>query len=269
MAPAEIGTGIGIALLAGLIIFCGHLVKGVSGFGSALFAVPLLMFILDVKFVTPVFLIFDLASGAMLVATNWRSIHRRLLLLLLCGLLAGTALGTWVLLSFSHVLLKRILGVLVTGWAAWTLVARQHPARAGADGGTSAYTRAVRDRTMRVSTPERYLAPLSGFLGGALGAMFSVNGPPIIIYLSHVLEEKQAFRATLYGIFFADACYKLVLFTANGLLTGRVLGFALLMAPFLVAGTLAGAWLQRTIDQALFRKVVAGILVVAGVTLLI
>ena len=275
VAPAEIGTGIGIALLAGLIIFCGHLVKGVSGFGSALFAVPLLMFILDVKFVTPVFLIFDLTSGAMLVATNWRSIHRRLLLLLLCGLLAGTAIGTWVLLSFSHDLLKRILGVLVTGWAAWTLVAPHHPARAGADGGPSAYTRAVRDRTMRVrpdgyvGTPERYLAPLSGFLGGALGAMFSVNGPPIIIYLSHVLEEKQAFRATLYGIFFADACYKLVLFTANGLLSGRVLGFALLMAPFLVAGTLAGAWLQRTIDQALFRKVVAGILVVTGVTLLI
>ena len=120
-----------------------------------------------------------------------------------------------------------------------------------------------RDRTMR------YLAPLSGFLGGALGAMFSVNGPPIIIYLSHVLEEKQAFRATLYGIFFADACYKLVLFTANGLLNGRVLGFALLMAPFLVAGTLAGAWLQKYMDQALFRKVVAAILVVTGVTLLI
>jgi len=258
MAPAEIGTGIGIALLAGLIIFCGHLVKGVSGFGSALFSVPLLLFILDVKFVTPVFLIFDLTSGAMLVATNWRSIHRRLLLLLLCGLLVGTALGTWVLLSFSHDLLKRVLGLLVTGWAAWTLLARQRPTNPSVAGEAR-----ERDRTMRT------LAPLSGFLGGALGAMFSVNGPPIIIYLSHVLEDKQAFRATLYGIFFADACYKLVLFSANGLLTGRVLGFALLMAPFLVAGTCAGAWLQKYMDQALFRKVVAAILVVTGVTLLI
>ena len=270
MSPSAIGTAIGtqlgIILLAGLIIFSGHLVKGVSGFGSALFSVPLLMFILDVKFVTPVFLLFDLASGAMLVATNYRSIHRRLLLLLLCGLLAGTALGTWVLLSFSHVLLKRILGVLVTGWAAWTLVARQRPTNQAVAG---EYTRVAgeytreRDRTMRI------LAPLSGFLGGALGAMFSVNGPPIIIYLSHVLEGKQAFRATLYGIFFADACYKLVLFSANGLLSGRVLGFALLMAPFLVAGTCAGAWLQKYMDQALFGKVVAAILVVTGVMLLI
>jgi uncharacterized protein len=114
-----------------------------------------------------------------------------------------------------------------------------------------------------------YLAPLSGFLGGALGAMFSVNGPPIIIYLSHVLEEKPVFRATLYSIFFADACYKMVLFTANGLLTGEVLRFALLMAPFLVAGIFAGSRLQTRINETLFRKIVAAILVVTGVILVV
>ena len=88
MAPTEID----VILLAGLIIFSGHFVKGVSGFGSALFSVPLLMLILDVRFVTPVFLVFDFMSGAVLVASNYRSIHRQLLLLLLCGLLVGTAL---------------------------------------------------------------------------------------------------------------------------------------------------------------------------------
>jgi len=248
MPPTEIST----ILLAGLIIFAGHFVKGVSGFGSALFSVPLLMLILDVKFVTPVFLIFDFISGAVLVAANWRSIHRRLLLLLLCGLLVGTAIGTWILLSFSHEILKRILGLLVTGWASYTLL------------------RGDRSNTSTRHNPSTpYLAPISGFLGGALGAMFSVNGPPIIIYLTHVLDEKQAFRATLYGIFFADACYKMVLFTANRLLNVTVLRFALLMAPFLLAGTFAGSWLQKRIDQALFRRIVALILVITGVVLLI
>lgn len=248
MAPTEIG----IVLLAGLIIFSGHLVKGVSGFGSALFSVPLLMLILDVKFITPVFLVFDCISGAILVASNYRSIHRRLLLLLLCGLLVGTAIGTWMLLSFSHDLLKRVLGVLVTAWALLALFRKERPINP-----------TTHSRTMP------YLAPLSGFLGGALGAMFSVNGPPIIIYLSHVLRKKQVFRATLYSIFFADACYKVILFTANGLLTGEVLRFALLMAPFLVAGTFAGSWLQTHIDDALFKKVVALILIVTGVILLV
>ncbi len=240
-----------IILVAGAIIFAGHAVKGISGFGSALFAVPLLLLILDVRFVTPVFLLFDFASGAILVGANWRSINRRLLLLVLAGMLLGTGLGTWVLLSFSHEILKRVLGVLVTGWAL-TMLLRKEPAEVST-----------------ASTLGAYLAPLSGFLGGTLGAMFSVNGPPIIIYLSHVLEEKQVFRATLYGIFFADACYKMVLFTANQLLNREVIRFALWMAPFLVAGVLVGSWLQRFLDEELFRRIVAGILVVTGVILLV
>jgi uncharacterized membrane protein YfcA len=240
-----------IIVLAGAIVFAGHLVKGVSGFGSALFAVPLLLLILNVQFVTPVFLLFDITSGVILVAKNWRSIDRRLFLLLLSGMLLGTALGTWVLLSFSHEILKRVLGVLVGGWALTMLLRREPEAPSlGRSLGS-------------------YLAPVSGFLGGTLGAMFSVNGPPIIIYLSHVLDEKQAFRATLYGIFFADACYKMILFTANGLLNREVFRFALIMAPFLVVGVLAGSRLQRLIDEDLFKRVVSGILVVTAVVLLI
>jgi len=250
MAPTEIG----IVLLAGLIIFSGHFVKGVSGFGSALFSVPLLMLFLDIQFITPVFLLFDFTSGVILVASNYRSIHRRLLLLLLGGMLVGTAIGTWVLLSFDHDLLKRILGLLVIGWALLMLFRKERPANP---------TSITHSRTMP------YLAPLSGFLGGALGAAFSVNGPPIIVYLSHVLREKQVFRATLYGIFFADACYKMVLFSANGLLTGEVLRFALLMIPFLVTGAFVGSWLQTRLDEALFKKIIAVILLVTGVMLVI
>jgi hypothetical protein len=242
---------IGIVLLAGVIVFAGHLVKGVSGFGSALFAVPLLLLILDIKLITPMFLLFDFTSGVLLVGSNWRSIDRRLLLLLVSGMLVGTGLGTWVLLSFSHEVLKRVLGVLVTGWALVMLLKRD---RAKLSPG----------RSLGAT-----LAPLSGFLGGCLGAMFSVNGPPIIIYLSQVIEEKQAFRATLYGVFFADACYKVVLFTANRLLDREVFRFALLMAPFLVAGVVVGSKLQRSLDQKVFERIVAGILTVTGVMLLI
>lgn len=245
-----IPTDVTVILLAGVIVFAGHLVKGVTGFGSALFAVPLLLLILDIQVVTPVFLLFDFTSGILLVGSNWRSVDRRLLLLILGGMVVGTSIGTWLLLSLGHEILKRVLGVLVSGWALSTLLGK------GSDTPPSGHSLAA------------MLAPVSGFLGGALGAMFSVNGPPIIIYLSHVIENKQVFRATLYAVFFADACYRMVLFTANRLLNWEVSRFALLMAPFLVAGVAAGSWLQRLLDQRTFAKVVAGILTVTGVMLL-
>ena len=245
------GIGLSTLLLAGVIIFGGHFVKGVSGFGSALFAVPLLLLILDIKIVTPTFLLFDLVSGVLLVASNWGSINRRLLLLLLSGMVVGSGLGTWILVSFDHEILKRILGVLVTAWAL-TMLLESQPEILTSRG-----------------TFGDALAPLSGFLGGTLGAMFSVNGPPIIIYLSHVLGDKQVFRATLYGVFFADACYKFVLFTLGGLLDRNVFGLAALLAPFLVVGVAAGSWLQRFLDQAMFRKTVAAMLAVTGVLMLV
>jgi len=246
-----VGVGLSTLLVAGVIVFAGHVVKGVSGFGSALFAVPLLLLILDVRIVTPTFLLFDLTSGILLVASNWRSIDRRLLLLLLSGMIVGTGMGTWALLSFGHETLKRVLGVLVTGWAVVMLLGRE-PETIAPHGGMGAA-----------------LAPLSGLLGGALGAMFSVNGPPIIIYLSQVLKDKQAFRATLCGIFFADACYKLVLFSLGGLLDRRVFTLAALLAPFLVAGVIAGSYVQRFLDQTVFRRVVAAMLAVTGLLLLV
>ena len=245
------GIGLPTLVLAGMIIFAGHLVKGVSGFGSALFAVPLLLLILDVKVVTPAFLLFDLTSGLLLVTSNWRFIDRKLSALLLSGMVVGSGIGTWVLVSFDHEILKRILGVLVTGWAGLMLLGKEPEAFA-----------------QRGPLGDA-LAPLSGLLGGTLGAMFSVNGPPIIIYLSQALDKKQAFRATLCGVFFADACYKLVLFGLGGLLDPKVFKLAAILAPFLVAGVMTGSWVQRFLDQTVFRRVVAGVLTVTGILLLI
>jgi hypothetical protein len=240
-----------VILLAGVIVFTGHLVKGISGFGNALFAIPLLLLFLDVKFVAPTFLLLDLTSGILLTTANWHSINRRVLLLLFSGMVVGTGIGTWVLLSFDHEILKRILGVLVTAWALTTLF-RGEPSAFPREHGAG---------------PS--LAPVSGFLGGILGATFGVSGPPIIIYLSHILGEKQTFRATLCGIFFAEACYKMVLFTANGLLNREVFRFALLMAPFVLVGVAVGSRLQRFLDERVFRKVVVGVLLVTGVVLMI
>jgi len=157
-----------------------------------------------------------------------------------------------VLLSFDHRLLKKILGLLVIGWSLFNLMNARRPSSVS-----------------RLTSPQLYLSSLVGFLGGGLGAMFSVNGPPIIIYMTSIIEEKQIFRSTLYGIFFADACYKVILFTANNLLNAQVLRFAILMMPFLVIGTFAGSLLQKYIPQALFKRVVALILLVTGVTLLL
>ena len=237
-----------IILLAGFIVLVGHFIKGLSGFASALFAIPLLAFFLDLKFIVPVFLLFDIVSGLILTIQTRRFIDRGSLLLILSGLAVGTAAGTYFLVTFGGESLKRVFGVVVILFALKIL---------------------IWDREGAKRQISKAWAPVSGIAGGCTGAMFGLNGPPMVLYLTHRPVEKQVFRATLYGLFFVDACYRLVLFSFNKLITLEVIKFALYVTPFLIAGLLLGSKLHARIREDLFKRIIATILIITGLFLIL
>ncbi|UCB52904.1 MAG: sulfite exporter TauE/SafE family protein [Candidatus Zixiibacteriota bacterium] len=237
-----------IVLLAGLIVLIGHFIKGFSGFASALFAIPLLALFLDIRLVVPVFLLFDFIAGVILTIQNRRFIVWRSALLLLSGLAIGTALGTYFLVSFGNEELKRVFGIVIILFAVKILI--------------------FDNENLRKEISKMW-APVSGFIGGCTGGMFGLNGPPMVLYLTHRLRERQVFRATLYGIFFVDACYRLILYSANRLITIEVVMFALYLTPFLLIGLFLGSKLQMKVNEGIFKKAIALILIVAGSFLII
>lgn len=237
-----------VVLLAGLIVLMGHFIKGLSGFASALFAIPLLALFLDIKFVVPVFLLFDLISGLILTIQNRRFVDRKSALMILSGLVVGTAVGTYLLVSFGSEALKRIFGVVVILFALKIII----------------WDNRKTERPVR-----KVWAPFSGLAGGCTGAMFGLNGPPMVLYLGHQLKDKQVFRATLYGLFFVDACYRLILYSFNRLITLEVVKFAVYLTPFLLVGLLAGSKLHAKMREDVFRRIIALILVVTGIFLVI
>ncbi|KPL00723.1 MAG: hypothetical protein AMJ91_03525 [candidate division Zixibacteria bacterium SM23_73_3] len=235
-------------MLAGFIVLIGHFIKGVSGFAGALFAIPLLALFLDIKFVVPVFLLFDFISGIILAIQNRRFIDRRSTLLILSGLVIGTAIGTCFLVSFGNEALKKVFGVVVILFGLKIL---------------------IWDNQETKRHISKVWAPFSGLAGGCTGAMFGLNGPPLVLYLARQLHDKQIFRATLYGIFFVDACYRLILYSFNKLITMEVIKFALYLTPFLLIGLLLGSKLHTRINETVFKKVIALILVMTGIFLAI
>lgn len=237
-----------IILLAGFIVALGHFIKGLFGFASALFAIPLLALFLNIKFVVPVFLLFDFVSGIILTVQTRRFINRKEALLLLLGLVIGTGMGTYFLVSFGDVVLKRVFGGLIILFALRMLIWNHEGAR---------------------KQINRIWAPVSGFLGGCAGGMFGLNGPPMILYLTRQLKDKQVFRATLYAVFFADACYRLILYSFSRLITIEVIEFALYLTPFLLIGLFVGSKLHTKIKESIFQRIIAVILLVTGIFLIV
>jgi len=237
-----------IVLLTGLIVLIGHLIKGFSGFASALFAIPLLALFLDIRFVVPVFLLFDLIGGAIMTIQNRRFIQWRTTFVLLAGLAIGTVIGTYCLVSFGTKTLRRVFGAVVILFAIKILIWDNDEVR------------------KQISS---LWAPVSGFIGGCTGGMFGLNGPPLVLYLARRLTDRRIFRATLYGIFFIDACYRLILYSASGLIGMNVAKFALYLTPFLLVGLFLGSRLHAKINENIFRKAIASILVVTGLLLVL
>ena len=98
--------------------------------------------------------------------------------------------------------------------------------------------------------------------------MFATGGPPVIIYLSSKIKDKSAFRATLIFYFLVVNTLQFVIYYYARLISRDVLEFILYSIPALIVGNLAGAVMHIKINQVLFNRIVALILLVTGAFLI-
>jgi uncharacterized membrane protein YfcA len=114
----------------------------------------------------------------------------------------------------------------------------------------------------------RAWAPVSGFVGGAIGALFGIGAPPYAIYLAHRMTDKAAFRATLSNMVIFSVSIRALVFAAGGLmLADRLVGFVMLV-PFCLAGLWLGNRVQGRISRAGLLRVVSVLLLLIGASLL-
>lgn len=83
--PAHLG--ISVAVLAAYGVF------GLTGFGSAMVAVPVLVQFVLLSYAVPLVLLLDLASTAVAGARNWRQVARGEMLRMLPCMAIGVAIG--------------------------------------------------------------------------------------------------------------------------------------------------------------------------------
>lgn len=232
--------------LAAVIIFVSHVIKGATGFANALIAIPLLSLFLDIKFVVPMFLLFDFPSSGMISYKHRQAINWKIALTVFSGLLIGTLIGAYFLINLSGSLLKIIFGLFVICFGI-NLIIRHHDIQRKMD-------------RLRWGV-------LTGFLGGTTGGMFGMDGPIIVVYLSRQLH-KTAFRATLTTIFLMSSLWRGTLYIYGGILGVEELMFALGMIPALIAGVITGTRIQHRLSQRTFTMIIGTVVIVAGFLLL-
>lgn len=225
-----------VALLA-LIVLMAYTVFGLTGFGSSITAMPLLVQVIPLKLAVPLMLMFDLCSGLLMGMRNRRVIDRKELLRLIPYMLVGMAIGVFALVKVPERWLLLILGSFILAYSAWSLLLKREPKPLAAG----------------------WSAPL-GMAGGMFTALFGTGGPIYTIYLARRLDDKAVLRATISALIFTTSISRLVFFSSVGLLKQNSL-FAL--AAVLLPCSLLGLYLGNRLHSRLpAQRVVQAIWVI-------
>ena len=233
-------------VIAAAVFTGAYVIFGISAFGAALFTVPILSHFLPLDFVLPMCALIDMAAALALGVRFSRDADWSELKWMVPLSAAGAVAGVTLLVSLPRHATIAGIGAFLVAYALYAL-----------------------RRGEAVRTVSRAWGPVAGFIGGAFGTLFGVGAPPYAIYLTHRLHDKLEFRATLSNMVIFSVSIRVVVFALSGfMLAERLIGFVLLV-PFALAGLWIGNRIHGRVSRAGLLRVVAGLLLLIGLSLLV
>ncbi|WP_270937929.1 sulfite exporter TauE/SafE family protein [Falsiroseomonas oryzae] len=245
---AELGGLLGDwrILAAAAVTAVAGLMRGYSGFGTAILLAPAYSVLWGPRIGVPVMLLLELFVTMQLLPKALGQADRRVMLPIGAAAVAFTPVGAFILLTADQETLRRAIGALVlvfglalmSGW-------RYHGSR-------------PLPLNLAVGTT-------AGLLKGATG----ISGPPVILYLLAGPEEARRHRANLILFFACIAVVSIIPPALGGLMGWAVLAKLLLLLPVLLVCVPVGARLFHVVPERWYRRFAFGLLVTTGLVTLV
>lgn len=232
--------------ISAIIIIIAYMVRGITGFGSGLIAIPLLAMIMPLTMVVPLVGLLDYSAASThglkyRRSTSWKDIAP-----LVPFTIIGVISALYIFKTLDAELLRQGLAIFIISYAIYTLF-------------TSDIT----------SQGSRLWAIPTGFFGGFISALFGTGGPFYVIYMRLRQLDKQSFRATAATIFFIDGSSRILGYILSGFYTGKTLLLVALCLPVMILGMYIGGHIHTTLSQRTFHKAISMLLVISGTALLL
>jgi len=233
-------------LVAACVTALAGLMRGYSGFGTAVLLAPAYSVLWGPRIGVPVMLLMELFVSLQLLPKAFGDADRRVIVPIGAAAACMTPVGAFILLTADQDTLRRFIGgfvlvfglLLMSGW-------RYHGARPLA-------------LNLGVGT-------LAGLLKGATG----ISGPPVILYLLAGPEEARRHRANLILFFATIAVISVIPPALGGLVGLPVAAKLVLLLPVLLVCVPLGARLFHVLPERWYRRLALVFLVATGtITLL-
>ena len=240
MTAAGLAGAIGIAFLAA---GC----QSLTGFGSALVAVPLLSLYLDAKLAV----VISTLMSTIIVPPQLVEVRRQVRLAKVAPLAVGSVVGVPVGILILRDVDAGVLKILV---AAVVILA------------SVLFYLAPR---LTLGGRNVLSALVTGALSGLLRASTSMAGPPVVLYTISHEKEIEEFRSTVLALFLFTS-----VLTVPGLIVADLISRDAVIAtavavPGMALGLLVGARLRSRVEPQFFRTLVLAVLVITSIGVIV
>jgi uncharacterized membrane protein YfcA len=226
--------------------FAGGFVSGLAGFGTALMALGIWLYVLPPALAVPLVLMCSVVAQTSTLPTMWRSFDFKLVWPFIVGGLVGVPVGTLLITHADPKIFKLGIGLFLVVFP------------------TALYFNRA---PMAFRFGGKWADAGIGFTGGILGGLAGLSGPLPILWASvrgwGKEERRGVFQTFNWTILFAALCLQ----AATGLIDRNVLWLALLAFPGTIVGAFLGARVYHAMSDRNFGDVVLGLLVVSGIGL--
>lgn len=226
------------------LVFCSAVLQALAGFGFTLILMPVVTMVLGIRTAAPLVALIALTLYLVNIVRYWSALNWREIWRLGVASALGVPAGILVVAAVHESSIKMALGAILIGYALLGL-AQRIPARA---------------------CPPQW-AYLAGFLSGVLGGAYNTPGPPLAVYGSMRRWAREEFRGALQALFLVSALLTVGAHAVAQNLTPSVLLLYSGAPPALLLGILAGTRLDRRVDAQGFRRIVLGMILVLGLSL--
>jgi uncharacterized protein len=223
----------------------GGFVSGLAGFGTALMALGLWLYVLPPAVAVSLTLICSVVAQTATFPSMWRSFNLTLVWPFVIGGLLGVPLGTMLIAHADARVFKLTIGIFLLVFP------------------VALYFSAP----MAFTIGGRLADAAVGFAGGILGGLAGLSGPLPILWASvrgwGKDERRGIFQTFNWTVLFVALCLAAV----AGRVGRDVLWLAVLALPGTIIGTWLGSRLYHALDDRNFRDVVLGLLFLSGAIL--
>ncbi|MDE0256687.1 MAG: sulfite exporter TauE/SafE family protein [Rhodospirillaceae bacterium] len=235
----------GFAAIVAATLLGGVLRGFTGGAGAVVVVMPVLSAFVGAREAVPVGVSLMLLTGFQLGRRALRDADLRETAALSIACILLIPAGAWLLFTVDEELMRRAVAVMAILFAAillsgWRRTGPRGPAMASVAGG------------------------LSGLISGAVG----MGGPPMFLYVMSGPAPAHVQRGTIALSSSITPVVTLIAMAAAGAFVPRVFWLILLLAPVFVLGTWAGTRFFGRVDEALFRRLALGAMIVVSALVL-